>query len=114
MALHETEISWDNLNAETQEKILKEVVETLTIDAERDGKEQLKKDWYNPQPRTWQEAYIRSYAIQWRLWDSYEKRQPDAETPKSEDWQYWLEEHLTEEATKAVVRAIHDITVEIY
>lgn len=106
-------ISYDDLDVEVKLRLRDQVVQKLREIAKKDGIEQLQRSWYNPQPRTWQEAYIRTYTINWRLWDSYEKRTPGADKPKSEYWQYWLDRHLEAEAETLLARAINDVEIDI-
>lgn len=106
-------ISYSDLDIETRETLLEQVVYELHKKAKEDGLEQLKKVWNNPQPKTWQEAYIRTYAINWQLWTDYEDRKPDAEIPKKEDWGYWLETNLEDKAEAKLTKAIEDLEIEI-
>lgn len=106
-------ISYEDLDLEVKLRLRDQVAAQLRELAEEEGVKQLKRSWYNPQPRTWQEAYIRTYAINWQLWTNYEGRKPHAEIPKSEDWQYWLERHLEEEAETLLTKAINEVEVNI-
>ena len=66
-ALH-FKISFEDLNVEKQDEIIEEVRPGLQEMAEKSGKELLKREWHEPMPQTWQEAYVRLMAYNHISW----------------------------------------------
>lgn len=86
-------IQWADLNFEKQEAI-KEVLKSVKLrEAKTEGEGLLKLQWHDPEPKTWQEAYVRSYGIDMIIWAGYENRN-DPERPSDEQWVEMLDEHL--------------------
>lgn len=106
-------ISYSSIDLETQLNLRTEVRNALLKEAKEEGVQQRERTWYNPQPKSWQEAYIRSYSINWRYYEDYEKNRPDAEVPKLEDWEAWLNQHLDDKAETALAAAINDLEIEV-
>lgn len=106
-------VEWNDLKPESQESILESCIEALTALYQQDGEQSLKKTWNNPQPKSWQEAYCRESAIEWRMWSDYEKGVVDAEEPSQEDWEDWVNEEIREKAEKACYKAMHHLEVSV-
>jgi hypothetical protein len=107
------EISFSDLTSEFQDEMIESCVASLLEEVQLEGEALFKNEWHNPQPITWQEAWVRYNAVNYIMWNDYEKREPDAEVPKAEDWVYWLEEHLREIAEKACYAGVHNMEIEV-
>lgn len=117
------EISWSDLNSEAQENMIAETVESMLEACKEEGEQLLKRDWHDPKPKTWQEAYVRSYAINSIMWEDYENQDAylknpynkieDIEIPRESDWADWLNDELEAKAEKACYQAIKHTEVEV-
>lgn len=100
------EISFYDLSDEKKEELIESLVKEMLIDAKTEGDRYLTFDWHDPKPKTWQEAYCRSYAIKSEWWEDYENKEAylknpynkeeDIEVPKDQDWIDWLEDEFRE------------------
>lgn len=106
-------VMFSDLSFEKQEDILESLIDGLREDAETEGKEFLKRSWNDPKPKTWQEAYVRTYSISAIMWSDYEAQEPDATTPTDADWATYVEDHLREQAELAAHKAMKHLEVEI-
>ena len=106
-------VEWSDLKEETQESILESTLETLRELAQEEGEQILKRDWHEPKPKTWQEAYCREYAIEWEWWTDYEHQTEDAEIPTESQWDDWVTDHLTEIAEKECYKSMHHLEIEV-
>jgi len=107
------EIAFSDLSSEAQENMVDSIIESLTGSYQEEGEGYLKKLWNDPKPKSWQEAYCRMSAIEWRMWSDYEKGTPDAEVPTIDDWKYWIDEEIREKAENACHRAMKNLEVEV-
>lgn len=114
-----TEIIWSDLTFEKQEELISIYSSILYEEAEVEGKRSLTKKWDNPIPETWQEAYCRLYDISYELWNDYISNiemgllSDEIEPPTHQDWVYWLQEHIREEAEEKCKMAFRHIEVTI-
>lgn len=106
-------VGFNDLDHEAKEGLIETIKESLFENAEEQGKEELAREWHDPKPKTWQEAYIRAMSIDHIMWEQYENGEDDAEEPKPADWEYWLDEHLIEEAENKLCTAFKYIEVEV-
>lgn len=109
-ALH-FNIKFSDLNHEAQEAIIAEIVAQLTPTAKTEGEEFLKREWHDPKPKTWQEAYCRVNALEWILWQDYEKGTGPEVPPFM--WETWQEEHTRHMAQVKAVAAFMITEVEV-
>jgi hypothetical protein len=87
-------IIFEDLTFERQEEIIKALLPRLQAEAETEGKEFLKREWHDPKPTTWQEAYVRSYDIEYESWQD-EVNNGKIVTP-SFIWESYQEAHVEE------------------
>lgn len=107
------EISWNDFTSDAQDTILDSCIERLTDAYQSEGEEYLKREWHDPKPQSWQEAYCRTFATEWELWTDYEKGKEDAEVPKLEDWKEWIDEEIREKAEQACYKSMHHLEIEV-
>lgn len=107
------EVSWNDLKEDAQEAILESCIESLTEEYQKEGEEFLKKEWHEPKPKTWQEAYCREYAIEWQYWSDYEKGKLDAEEPTEAEWADWVNEEIRDKAETACFDSMHHLEIEV-
>ena len=112
-------VEWTDLKTEFRDEVIESVIETLMEEAKEEGKKFLKRDWHNPVPKTWEEAYCREYAITTCMWEEYVDYFGDSHIgdevapPPKEDWAYWVHEHLEEEADKLCYEAMHHLIIDV-
>jgi len=107
------EISFNDLTSEMQEEMIESTMQSLFEEVQIEGEALFTKEWNNPQPVTWQEAWVRYNAVDYIMWDGYEKGDPEADVPKAEEWNDWLQDHLREIAEKACYSGVHNMEVEV-
>lgn len=104
-------IQFADLNYDKQQSIL-EVLKAIKLkEAQAEGERYLKFKWHKPEPKTWQEAYIRSYGIDTIMWAGYENGKE--ERPIDDDWNFWLDEHLEETAEVQAKRYFNKTEIEV-
>lgn len=108
---HHFNIKFEDLGFEAQEHILETLAERLKEHAKTDGEGFLAQDWHDPKPQTWQEAYIRTYAIDCILWAGYENR--EEERPDDSLWNQILEDWATEKAEQQAKKYFAKTEVEV-
>lgn len=107
------EVEWHDLSDEKREEMIESAFDTLREEAQIEGEALFKKEWHNPQPVTWQEAYCRDNWIESIMWEGYHYQKPEHEVPKTEDWAYWLEEYLRERAEQKCFEAMRHNEIEV-
>lgn len=107
------EIRWNDISEETREEIIDSCLESLMETVQEEGEKLLQKEWNDPQPQSWQEAWVRYDGVQHIFWDEYEKGVEGAEVPSQEDWVYWLEEHLRDYVENKCFEAVRYLEVGI-
>ena len=110
-ALH-FNIQFDDLDIMKQEEIIAELTPSLQAAAEAEGREFLKKEWHDPKPQTWQEAYCREYAIEYILWQTEVEVDKKVVTPAF-IWETWQEQHVAELARKKAEAAFNLTEIEV-
>lgn len=104
-------IKFEDLTFEKQDEIIKELLPTLQAEAEKEGKEFLARDWHDPKPTTWQEAYVREYAIEYRQWQD-EVTAGKIVTPAFM-FESYQEDHVAEIARKKAQEAFNKTEIEV-
>ena len=104
---------WSEIDSDAKEAMIERVKEEMIEAYKTEGEVLLKKEWYDPKPKTWQEAYCRTYAIEWQMWSDYEKNVPDAEVPSQSDWEYYLTQGLEKKAENALYDAFKYMVAEV-
>lgn len=104
-------VPFSDLNFEAQESIIKSLIESLQEEAKVEGRQLLAKDWHDPAPKTWQEAYCRTYAIEHNQWSDYEDGN-DVETPAFM-WESWQEEHVRHMAREKAELSFKRTEIEV-
>jgi hypothetical protein len=100
-------IKWHSLAPEMQDEILESVKPLLLEKYQFEGEEALKKEWNDPKPMTWKEAYVRVMAIDHDVWRSYEiNGNTNGVGLQSPDWNGIFEEHLENEALKVCSKQV--------
>jgi hypothetical protein len=110
MKLH-FNIEWTDLKQDVKDGIIDSVMEVLLDEAKKEGKKLFKEKWHKPYPKNWKEAYVRYNGIESLMWEDYESG--DAEKPKPDDWNYWLEEHFREMADDICYKSMHHMEIEV-
>lgn len=99
-------IYFNNLETGKQEEIINEYVRELLNNYQIEGEEFLKRGWNEPKPKTWQEAYIRTYDIEWRLWET-------AEDMNVADWNGILDDYARTNALDKLLAQVMTLEVNI-
>lgn len=113
------EVPFNDLTLEAQEKIIDSIVESLKESAETEGKEYLAKKWHDPAPTTWQEAYCRTYDVEYIMWQDYVNNYGDpilgdeVVRPDDEEWVEWLNEELRQVAQKKAEKGFRYLEAEV-
>lgn len=94
-ALH-FNIKFEDLGFEKQEAIIKALKPRLQAAAKIEGEEFLARDWNEPKPKTWQEAYVRTYDLDRHMWEGYVNGKA-SEIPAFM-WETWQEDAVEEQA----------------
>ena len=100
-------IRFEDLKDSKQAEIIETLIPELQAAAEVEGKEFLAREWHDPKPQCWQEAYVRIYAIERELW----QEEVDAGkiiTPGFM-WETYQERHV-EELARAKAEAAFKLT----
>lgn len=112
-------VPFSDLEYQAQEDILTTLVEALKEEAEKEGNQYLAKKWYEPKPKTWQEAYCRTNDINYDVWQDWVNNfdngiiGDELTEPLTEDWVEWVEEELRELAEKKAHSAFKHLEVEV-
>jgi len=104
-------IKFEDLTFEKQEEIIAQLTPALQEAAKAEGQEFLKRTWYNPQPTTWQEAYVRTYELEYTLWQE-EVANGKIITPGF-IWETYQESHVEELARKKAEEGFNLSEIEI-
>ena len=106
-----TSVRYSDLSYEKQQDLIEWIKTLLFEDWKVEGEEILKKpEKWHVAPKTWQEAYCRSYSIDYRMWGDLDENSEDF---KNYDWDYALTEHAEEEALNKIVTGFKYCEVEI-
>ncbi len=98
-------IEWSDLSSDKQEEVLELVHAKLHKSAKESGKQLQYKDWHEPRPKSWQEAYCRYNAINSIMWEDYEGNRTN-EKIDSSAWVDWLDEYLRDQAEELAYKAL--------
>lgn len=104
-------IQFEDLTFEKQEEIIAELTPVLQAAAETEGKEFLAREWHDPKPTTWQEAYVRTYEIEYSLWQD-EVEAGKIITPGFM-WETYQEGHVDQQARKKAEEAFTLTEIEV-
>lgn len=88
-------ISASDLDTRTYDSIVNDVREGLLEDYQKEGEKLLSREWNDPQPETWQEAFMRDI------------------TNDEGDWEEMVEDHAQENAERAVDKSSMELAVEL-
>ena len=91
------------------EIVARELMETYKVE----GNEFLKRQWHDPAPKTWQEAFVREMAISHIMWDEYTNGDDGAIQPTSNDWNEWLTDYALDQANDKLTNAFNHISVGV-
>lgn len=103
-------VQFEDLSFVKQEEIINDLIPKVKAIAEVEGKEFLKREWHDPKPQSWQEAYCRVYAIEYHNWQEYETE--GVEVPQFM-WETWQEESARHVAYKKAVEAFNKTEIEV-
>ena len=104
-------VPFSDLSHEAQEAIIDSLCESLQEMAEEEGKEFLGREWHDPKPKTWQEAYCRIYSINYQQWDD-EVDEGEITTPPFM-WEVWQEEHVRQMAEDKAHKSFKHTEIEV-
>lgn len=104
--------TYTDLSHEAKEEMIDVVAQNLLDDAKLEGEDFLKREWHDPQPQTWEEAFVRMYSISGIMWSDYEAGE-NSERPSDNDWREWLDESLIEKAENLLYAAFKHMSVEV-
>ena len=102
-------LDWTDLTFEKQQELISEIKAELIKTWAEEGQKFLQREWYDPKPKTWKEAYVRMYYLDSSLWEDW----IDGKDEKEPDWDYILEEAAEKEAEDRCSKAIRQIEIEI-
>lgn len=103
------ELTFNDLNSEKQEEMLESIKESIIEAWKEENKDWEKIDWY-VKPKTWQEAYCRTYAIEHEYWNGLDEKSDEFQ---SYDWEYALEQEAEKEAEQACWDGVHNMEIEV-
>ena len=109
MASRFFDLTWSDLSYEAQQHIIAGVKESLLESWETEGTGIMLKKWY-VEPKTWQEAYCREYAIDHSMWSDLDEKSPEFQKI---DWKYTLDEYAETEAEKKASWDAHYLELEV-
>lgn len=104
-------IKFDDLTVEKQEALIEELTPRFQAEAEAEGKEFLAREWNDPKPQTWQEAYCREYAVEYQMWQD-EVNEGKVTTPAF-IWETWQEAHVRELIEAKLKLSFNKLEVEV-
>jgi hypothetical protein len=110
-ALH-FNIRFEDLTDAKQEAIIDALTPALQAAAEVEGKELLARPWNNPKPQTWQEAYVRTYTIDYDLWKDYEAGKDPTRDPDFV-WETRQEEYVRHMARQKAIAEFSKTEIEV-
>lgn len=105
-------IRFEDLIEEKRESIITALTPALQAAAEVEGKEFLTRPWNNPKPQTWQEAYVRTYAIDAPAWETYESGDDPVRDPDF-IWETRQEDHVRHLARQKARSAFIKTEIEV-
>lgn len=105
-------IQFADLTFEKQEEIVAELTTRLQAEAEVQGKEFLTREWHDPKPTTWQEAFCRIYTIEYQLWQNEVEVDKKVITPGFM-WETYQEAHVEEMARKKAEELFNLLKVKV-
>lgn len=85
-----------DLDWSTYDSILRDIKEGLIDDYQLEGEALLKQEWHDPQPESWQEAFLR-----------------DISNDEHDDWEQALEDYADDEADTALSKASLELEVTL-
>jgi hypothetical protein len=105
-ALH-FNIQYIDLVRSKQDELFNELYPQIEEEVKNEGEEFLNREWHEPKPRSWQEAYVRIYAIESNQWTD------DIENTPQFMWETWQEEHVVERTNTKLDNAFKQLELEI-
>lgn len=105
-------IKFEDVTFEKQEELLAEILPKMQQAAEVEGKKFMAREWHDPKPQTWQEAYARVYAIDYQLWSAYEAGKDPIRDPDFV-WETRQEEHVKQLAEQKIKLAFNNLEIEV-
>lgn len=103
------EIYFEDLTYEKQEEIVNSLKDIMREAHKDEGQKYEKVAWHDPKPMTWQEAYLRSYAIDDIMYRDYEA----GDTKEMPNFIELYEDYLEDEARKVASSEIRHIGAEV-
>jgi len=97
------EITFQDLSFEKQQ----DLIETVKGNLLEQWKEEVEKDGKDWKGNTWQEKFMRMYAVDYNMWDD------DGDVERPYDWEYGLTEYAEEEAEKKLIDGFRHLEVEV-
>ena len=103
------EIYFSDLTEDARDEIVRGVYEQLKENYQEEGEEYLAREWHEPKPTSWQEAYCRSMAVDWREWTDWEKGEDDVKP----NFESILDTFAYQEAERLCTEQIRHIGIEV-
>src|SRR3990167_5327424 len=103
-------IEFSDLSFDKQQELIAEIKAELLETWKEDGMTEMSKQWH-VQPRTWQEAYCREYAVDHTMWNDLDEK---SEEFQKFDWIGSLDFYAEEEAEKLCEKGFSRTEIEVF
>lgn len=103
------ELSFNDLSFETQQEWIESVAESLLDKWKEEGEDLLKRKWIVA-CKNWQEAYCRTYAVDFRMWNDLDE---NSEEFQKYDWLYAIKEEAENKAEEACHKGVKHTEIEV-
>lgn len=110
------ELYFKDLNDEKQEEIVNSLKEIIREENKKEGEQIMSRQWHDPKPQDWQEAYVREYAIDYIMWDEYVENFGDSQlsdTVERPNFSEIYEDYLENKAREVAISEIRHIGADV-
>lgn len=104
-----TYVSVEFRDISDQDAMIEQVKLSLMDLYKQDGEKAMARDWHDPKPQTWQEAFVRENSIDYISWEDYE----GGDNSDIPNWNYLVENYAEEKAEEKLYDAFHHLEVEV-
>lgn len=104
-------IGFDDLKFETYRSMIERIKENLKSEWQEEmSNEAAKKTLWYVRPKSWEEAYCRTYAVGYRNWNDLDEK--SLEFQKT-DWAFLLDSQAEDKAEEVLIKAFSGLIVEV-
>lgn len=103
-------ISWGDLTQTAKDNIIECIKEQFVDQCKVEGQEFLTREWFDIVPKTWVEAYVRTYDISWLMWHDYVT---GADTVNIPDWQGYFDDYVDQKLNTKLGKIITNLPIEV-